>query len=101
VKYFVIGDDDARLGFSMVGVEGREVRNASQAEAAFQDALADNEIGIIIMTERAADLIRDLVNRTLFSGRFPLVVEIPDRRGPIEGRPTVREMVNQAIGIKI
>ena len=31
----------------------------------------------------------------------PLIVEVPDRPGPLEGRPSLREMVNQAIGINL
>jgi V/A-type H+-transporting ATPase subunit F len=101
MRYYVIGDEDAVLGFGMVGVRGRAVRDRSDAKSAFQEALEDGEIGIIIITERVADLIRPSVNRFLFSERFPLILEIPDRLGPMEGRPGIRELVNAAIGIKL
>ncbi|GAB1455598.1 hypothetical protein MASR2M48_09050 [Spirochaetota bacterium] len=45
--------------------------------------------------------MRQRVDRYLFSDTFPLIVEIPDRRGRMAGRPTIREMVNSAIGIKL
>jgi V/A-type H+-transporting ATPase subunit F len=101
MKYYVIGDEDTVLGFGMVGVKGQTVRTASEAEAAFGDALADADVGILIITERTAELIRHLVDRYLFAEKFPLIVEIPDRRGPVTGRPNIREMVNEAIGIKL
>ena len=101
MKYFVIGDDDTVLGFGMVGVAGRVAHNAEETEQAFRQAMEDNQVGIIVMTERTAELIRPVVDRFVFSGRFPLVVEIPDRRGPIEGKPGIREMVNRAIGVKL
>ena len=101
MKYFIIGDEDAVLGFGMVGVEGRTVKSREQAMKAFEEALSDDDIGIIIMTERTADLIRPAVDRFIFSERFPLLVEIPDREGPVAGRPGIREMVNAAIGIKL
>ncbi len=101
MKYFVIGDEDTVLGFGMVGVEGRVAGNPAEAEAAFDAATSDPAIGILVVTERAAELMRQRVDRYLFSDTFPLIVEIPDRRGRMTGRPTIREMVNSAIGIKL
>jgi len=100
VKYFIIGDEDTVLGFGMVGVQGRTAQDTGEAEAAFKIALDDKDVGIIIITERVAELIRRQVDRYIFSERFPLIVEIPDRLGKITGKPGVREMVNDAIGIK-
>ncbi|HUV06779.1 MAG TPA: V-type ATP synthase subunit F [Spirochaetia bacterium] len=101
MKYFIIGDEDAVLGFGMVGVKGRTVGGVEEAEAAFKEVLEDREVGIIIITERIADLIRPLVDRFIFTQAFPLIVEIPDRRGKMEGKLPLREMVNRAIGIKL
>jgi len=101
MKYYIIGDEDAVLGFGMVGVQGKVVQNQEEAESAFRHALEDSEVGIIIITERAAQLIRTTVDRYLFRERFPLIVEIPDRLGPVSGRVGIREMVNAAIGIKL
>ncbi|MCK5569000.1 MAG: V-type ATP synthase subunit F [Spirochaetes bacterium] len=101
MKYFIIGDEDAVLGFGMVGVQGRTAVNPEDAREAFQSALNDKDIGIIIITERIARQIRTTVDRFLFKERFPLVIEIPDRKGSVPGRIGIREMVNAAIGVKI
>ncbi|MBN1561768.1 V-type ATP synthase subunit F [candidate division KSB1 bacterium] len=101
MKYFVIGDEDTVLGFGLVGVKGFAVKNAAEAENSFKEALKDNEIGIIIITERTAELIRPLVDAYLFTYTFPLIIEIQDRTGRMEGKPGIRQMVNQAIGVKI
>ena len=101
MKYGLIGDEDTVLGFGMVGVQGKTVHNAEEAEAAFQAILEDREIGIIIITERIAELIRPSVDQYIFTRDFPLIVEIPDREGKITGKAGIREMVNQAIGIKL
>jgi V/A-type H+-transporting ATPase subunit F len=101
MRYYIIGDEDAVLGFGLVGVEGKDVQNAGQAQEAFTAALEQSDIGIIIITERVADLIRPQVDRFIFTRNFPLIVEIPDRLGPLEGKSGIREMVNQAIGIKL
>jgi V/A-type H+-transporting ATPase subunit F len=101
MKYFVIGDEDTVLGFGLVGVEGRTVRSPQEAQEAFTGALDDKEVGIVLITERVAELIRPQVDRYVFTRSFPLIVEIPDRQGPVEGKPGIREMVNKAIGIKL
>ena len=101
MKYSIIGDEDTVLGFGIVGVSGKVVTNSDQAQRTFQALLADKETGIIIITERIADMIRPLVDKYLFTGSFPLVVEIPDRSGTKPGKPGIKEMVNTAIGLKI
>lgn len=101
MEYFIVGDEDAVLGFGMVGVQGLAVKRPEEAERAFRQALARTEIGIILMTEHVAELIRPLVDEYIFTADFPLIVEIPDRRGRIEGKPALRETVNRAIGITL
>jgi len=101
MRYFIIGDEDAVLGFGLVGVAGEVAQSTAQAQEAFSEAMEQSDIGIIIITERVADLIRPKVDQFIFTRNFPLIVEIPDRRGPLAGKPGIREMVNQAIGIKL
>jgi V/A-type H+-transporting ATPase subunit F len=101
VKYCVIGDEDTVLGFGMVGVEGTVVEGATEAEGAFRAAIEAKDVAIVIITERTAQMIRGVLDPYVGSRRFPLVVEVPDRRGPLPGRSGVREMVTAAIGIKL
>ena len=101
MRHFVIGDEDAVLGFGLVGVHGQSAATPEEAQRAFTLALEDKEVGIVIITERVAELIRPQVDRYLFTQSFPLIVEVPDRLGPVAGKAGVREMVNQAIGIKL
>ncbi len=101
MKYAIIGDEDAVLSFGMVGVSGKVATSPDEAESAFQEILEDKEVGIIIVTESVADMMRSTVQEYLFTVSFPLIVEIPDRKGAKPGRPGIKEMVNAAIGIKL
>ena len=101
MKYSIIGDEDTVLGFGVVGVNGKVAANPEQAQRAFKATLQDKDAGIIIITERIADMIRPMVDKFLFTASFPLVVEIPDRNGSKPDRPGIKEMVNTAIGIKL
>jgi len=96
-----MGDEDTVLGFGMVGVEGKSVNNAEEARNVFNEVLQNKEVGIIIITEKTAELIRELIQEFIFTKNFPLIVEIPDRRGHAPGWVGIREMVNAAIGIKL
>jgi len=101
MKYAIIGDEDTVLGFGIVGVLGKVATNQEETHRAFQELRADEEVSIIIITERLADTIRPIVDRYLFTESFPLIVEIPDRHGRVPGRPGIKDMVNAAIGVKI
>ena len=101
MKYYIIGDEDAVLGFGMVGVRGQAAENPWDAKEAFSRAISDKEVGIIIITERIAGLIRSTIDRFLFKEAFPLIVEIPDRSGAVSERMGIREIVTATIGIKI
>ncbi|MCK4515651.1 MAG: Vacuolar H+transporting two-sector ATPase F subunit, partial [Spirochaetaceae bacterium] len=70
-------------------------------QRAFDEALEREGVGIIIMTERVAQTIRAAVDRYVFTEEFPLIVEIPDRQGKLPGRPSLRDLVNDAIGVTL
>ena len=101
MKYSIIGDEDTVLGFGVVGVLGYVATTPEEVKQAFDSVIQDKEIAIIIMTESAADMIRPIVDTYLFTESFPLIVEVPDRKGAKPGRPGIKEMVNAAIGIKL
>lgn len=100
MKYFVIGDEDTVLGFSLVGVFGMQATNADQARQAWTKALEDTENGVIIITDVVANMIRQTVDQYLFSESFPLVVEVPSPRGGSE-HTDLRSLVNKAIGVSL
>ena len=101
MKYVIIGDEETVLGFGIVGVTGKVATTPDEALRAFQSVIEDRQTGIVIVTERVADMMRAVIDKYLFAESFPLVVEIPDRHGSKPDRPGIKEMVNRAIGIKL
>lgn len=101
MRFFVIGDKDTVLGFKLVGVEGRIVTNAFEAREALKVAASTEDVGIIVITERTAHWIRDDVDEYVYETATPLVIEIPDRKGALEDRKTISDLVKEAVGIKI
>ena len=101
MNFFVIGDEDTLLGFSLVGVPGKAVSTVEEAQEAFRQVVSEQSAKIVVMTERIAEMIRPEVQRQILRITFPLVVEIPDRRGPLPDKKPVSELITEAIGIKI
>lgn len=100
MKYYIIGDEDTVLGFSLVGLEGCSVSTEDQARKAFEKALENEENQIILITEDVSDMMSDLVNKYLFSESFPLIVLLPSSK---EGKykKDLRQLVNEAIGVSL
>lgn len=101
MRYFCIGDEDTVTGFKLAGVEGMVAKTLAGAREAFKIATSTRDVGIVVVTEKVADLIREEVDKFLYSAEFPLIMEIPDRQGPSLKRKHIVEIVRQAVGIKV
>ncbi len=100
MRTVVIADEDTVLGFSLVGVQGIVVNTDGEIRTAFEKVIHSEGVGILIITERVAVKIRETIDKWIIGGGQPLVVEIPDSQGPLEGRRTPHEFVKSAIGVK-
>jgi vacuolar-type H+-ATPase subunit F/Vma7 len=101
MKYCIIGDENALLGFEMIGVEGYHVHNAKECAQAFDNALQDKEIAIILIVDNVAPWIREKIEKYIFTHDFPLICEIPGLDGRDPNRVSLRDLANQAIGVKL
>jgi V/A-type H+-transporting ATPase subunit F len=101
MQVMVIGHPQAVLGFSLVGVHGLAAITAEQANQALERAFSTPDIGIILVTEDAANLIGPRMDQLRLRSTIPLVVEIPGPGTAQTGRPTLNEVVLRAIGVKI
>lgn len=100
MKIIVIADEDTVLGFSLAGVQGMIVKTEEEIRKAFEHVTRQENVGILLLTERIAQSIRAAVDTWILQGGQPLIVEIPDSHGPLEGRRTPHEFVKSAIGVK-
>ena len=97
---FVIGDENAVLGFGLLGVEGRVVHSVDEAHQALVDARDNMRSGILFITEEWADAVRDEVDRLKAATLEPLILEIPASR-PDADRASLRTLVQNALGIQL
>ncbi len=101
MKLIVIGNQDTVWGFALAGVGGQIVTTPLQMNQAIDSALADPQVGIVLITEDVADMARQRVDYLTVRSATPLFVEIPGPAGPRPDRPTLSEVVRQTIGVRI
>ncbi len=101
MQYHVIGDQDKVLGFRFAGIRGEVVRDAAEARQALEECCRRTDIGIVIVTDTVADLIRQEVNQVRFGLELPLVVEVPGPDGPSSERGDLLELIREAVGIRV
>jgi V/A-type H+-transporting ATPase subunit F len=101
MRYHVIADEDTVLGFRYAGIEGSIVEAPEQARRVFREVVADSNVGVIIMTERAAETIGEEVSRILYQSTRPVIVRIPGPEGPLPTRRSLQDMIAEAVGVKV
>jgi len=101
MRYFVVSDNtDTQVGLRLAGVEGVVARTRAEALEAIHAALADPDIGILLVTESLAEQCADVLGPVKLGGHTPLVVEIPDRDGS-RRKDSITRYIREAIGVKL
>ncbi len=102
MRFYLISDNiDTQVGMRLAGIEGVVVHEADEVHQALSDAMEQEDIAVILMTERLVSLCRDLVDDLKLNRSRPLIVEIPDRHGNGRAKDSITRYVREAIGIKI
>lgn len=102
MRFFLISDnDDTQMGMRLAGIEGVVVHTAPEVRKVLQDAVAQQDIAVVLITERLLSLCPDMVYDIKLNQRRPLIVEIPDRHGNGCTKDTITRYVREAIGVKI
>ena len=87
MKFFLITDDvDASVGLRLAGVESRVLPDLSQGQQAFDDALRDDGVGVLMVSRRVAEAYQSRLEEIRRSRSLPLIVTLPDRADEAEGK---------------
>ena len=97
---FCIADKESSLGFKLVGIETLEVTTRSEAVEALKVARATKDVGIILVTEKAASFIADELQVHLEENPLPLVLEVPSR-GLAHKRKSAAELLKELVGMGV
>ena len=88
-------------GFRLAGIDGQVVTSGQQAATAVKQAAERSDCGIIILTETVAAGIRSQIEAIRLERDRPLIVEIPGPEGPLPGRKSLRQLVQEAVGLRV
>lgn len=100
MKLFVLGHEDIVLGFSLIGVEGLATDDPTVALQRLEDVVARGDTGLILITAQLAGLLSERLREMESAGVVPIVLQLPAPGEPLE-RPPVRDLVRQALGVKL
>ena len=102
MRMFLISDNvDTLTGMRLAGIDGVVVHEKQEIKQALDEVLSQNDIGIILMTEKLGKEIPEIVDDIKLNRTFPLLLEIPDRHGSGRRPDFITAYINEAIGIKI
>ncbi len=102
MKMFLISDNvDTLVGLRMVGVDGVVVHTSREVKQAFEKAIADESIGLVLFTAKLVAENRELVFQHKLNTPSPLVAEIPDRHGGNNVADGIKQYIAEVAGIKL
>jgi vacuolar-type H+-ATPase subunit F/Vma7 len=99
-KVFALGEADAVLGFSLIGIDGLATDEPDTALATLAELRRNPDMGLILVTATLASRIRPALEEAMFEASLPLIYEIPDRLGRPAG-PPLSEVLRRALGVYV
>ncbi|MGM0395968.1 MAG: V-type ATP synthase subunit F [Bacillota bacterium] len=101
MKSILISDSkDTVIGLRLASIDGVLVKTREETIEKLNEAVHDDEVGIIIITEKIFDEHADRILELKMSGKNKLVVTIPDRTG-LRDKNFIMRYIKESIGIKI
>lgn len=102
MKFYCISDNiDTQIGMRLAGIEGVVVHKSDEVKQALKKAVSNNEIGIVLISEKLTPLCPNEIYNLKLRQKYPLIVEIPDRHGNSHIGDHITDYVREAIGVKI
>lgn len=92
MKIFVLADPETCLAFSLAGISAQAVHSEAEVPAALEN-LDRQETGLVLVTERLAEKNREVIDRILLEPGGPLILEIPDIKGPLSKKPKATQRI--------
>jgi V/A-type H+/Na+-transporting ATPase subunit F len=102
MKFFAISDNvDTITGLRLAGIKGVLVREKAEVIQALEKATAEENMGIIIMTELLAEMVQEEVKIIRLDASKPIITVIPDRHGERRRPDYITNYIKESIGLKI
>lgn len=101
MKSFVLSDNmDTLIGMRLAGIDGVIIKDKEELLDNLERIIAEEEIGILIITEKILDMAESYIMELKLKRKYPLIVEIPDRSG-FTRTESLTKFIRESIGVKI
>lgn len=100
-SYLVSDNHDTWVGMRLAGIDGIVLHDKQALLETLKQVMASPEIGIVILTEKIADLAREEVMDYKMKCNKPLIIEIPDRHGTTRSSDVITDYIRESVGIRI
>ena len=102
MRGWLISDNrDTLMGFRLSGTEGVIVHEAEEVLHALHDAMHKEDVAVIYLTEKLAQLCEAEVQTLKERAAVPLLVIIPDRHGKSDLTASISRYLAETVGIHI
>lgn len=112
MNYFIIGERELVLAFSLVGVSGAVAVNRAEALEIFNQVTGKGSgqlfapsveqiPKVLILTEEVSAMLESEVLDWQMKGNYPLIVEIPGIHGHLQGHKSLSDSIREAVGISV
>jgi len=96
---YVIGTGDTVVGFGLIGISGKVVHTARDAQKLLVELAQNKVYKIIIINSKLIDEIEEFVENYRLNPENPVLVEIPDETGATAVYESVKDLLKRSIGI--
>lgn len=99
LEFFVIAGAHTVLAFTLAGIRGAVAATPGQARELLHRSRQDPEVGLILISERLAEQIREVVDAAQRDSVKPLILEIPDLAGPLPRKESMLDRLRSLMGL--
>ena len=96
MKIVALGDTETLTALRLAGLT-----EIYETKDKFQECTTDNEVGLILITEKLAAEMSSQINEIRQQKLFPIIVEIPDKGGPQEKEDRIGRIIKRAVGVEL
>ena len=100
-QILVIGDAPLVTGMRLAGLEHCRVAGEGDFETKLEQALGEEEFGIIVVNEYLLNKIDWRLKKKLDSIAYPVVIPMPAYTGVSEEGDEIRQLIKRALGFDL
>lgn len=102
MKLAALCDQETAVGLRLTGMQDLYVASPETVQTQFQELTKRTDIGVVIVTERIAHELGNVLKDFRIHNKLPIFVEIPDKKGKMEDHvDIVSHLIKRAVGIDV